>query len=140
MQKNSDHPTNQSNNDVLAAFGLAPITIECCVQWLGFYKRIATQPDNHTLRNSAIFGPFVRLPTPTGPHPHQQQLLADIDRCETVDSLAEYINEIKRNPTILLTQGLVRHLFIGVDFDLLRKSFSGGATPATDAHTAHQRC
>ena len=49
VQSNTDHPTNHSHNDVLASSSLAPITIECCVQRLGFYRQIAIQPDNRTL-------------------------------------------------------------------------------------------
>ena len=57
----NNHPVNYRNDDVLAAFGLAPISVECCVQRLNFDKAVAMDADNHLLWISAMFGVFPNI-------------------------------------------------------------------------------
>jgi hypothetical protein len=76
-----------TNIKVLSIFHLAPIHIEIAVLRIKFYQAIAKEPEHHLLFLGVMFGKLVNVVSePDSPHPHLQQLVADVRYLEFVEN------------------------------------------------------
>jgi hypothetical protein len=111
-----------TNTQVLELLGYAPLTVEFAIIRLKFWASISRYPGNHALIIAAMFGRMPAKPC-LEVHPHLQQFRADVEYLVYVEDLAEYIDEIKLTPVVILTDPHINEQFIKANFSAIRIAF-----------------